>query len=119
MPDNDFDSMLGDLDYDPMTGQDLPKTVEKLQDLTESKIIEDGHKLQELSKHPGWVLVKKVMEETIDQEMRSLVHVRDLTALSIIQGTIKARKELLGWLEMRMHEAKTLLDEEKSLSSQP
>lgn len=116
---SDFDRMLGDLDYDFVTGQDLPETVEKRQDLAESKVVEDGQKLKDLSQHPGWLLIKTVMQETIDKEMQSLLHCRHIDIITMTQATIKARRELLSWLDIKMLEAKTLLEEQHNVASQP
>lgn len=108
---NEFDNMLGDLDFDEVTGQVLPEKIAEQQTIVQNKAIEDGEKLTSLAKHPGWHLIRSLMEQTISEEKHSLLFGRTLEFITVTQAKILARIELLGWLDIKMAEAKTLLEE--------
>lgn len=110
---NEFDSMLGHVDFDEVTGQVLPEKVAEQQEIVKQAAIEEGEKLTSLSKHAGWKLVKHIMEETIAKEKHALLFARSLDFITLTQAKILARIELLDWLDIKMSEAKSLLEEQQ------
>lgn len=110
---NEFDAMLGDITYDSVTGQEDLKVAEDRQDIVKQQAIDEGEKLASLAKHPGWKLVKNMMEQTIQKETHALLHARNMDFITFTQALIKSRTDLLGWLEIKMFESKTLLEEEQ------
>lgn len=106
------------LDYDSMTGELLPESQEKLQEHVQSEAAKKAEELTSLTQHPGWRQIKSVLEETVKQETHSLIFASSPEYIVRAQAIIRARKELLDFIEMKLAEGKALLQETK-LAGQP
>lgn len=95
--------------YDEMTGVESDASLEARQDEVVQKAIDDSQKLVEFSKHPGWILMRNVMLETIEKEQHNLLFATHMDYVTKLQASIRARRELLGWLEMKILEGQTLI----------
>lgn len=108
---NDYDQMMnGDAIYDSMTGELAPEVQEKLENEVTQKAIEDGEQVESLMKHPGWIMLKKLIQDTIATESELLLYAKDLSLIIPVQATIRARRDLLSWMEMKLIERKVLLE---------
>jgi hypothetical protein len=97
-----------------MTGELLPESQEKLQEQVQSEALIKAEELSNLLQHPGWKQIKEVMEATIKQETHSLLFASNLEYIVRAQAIIRARKDLLDFIEMKLAEGKALLDESKT-----
>lgn len=100
-----------DLDYDSMTGELLPESQEKLQEQVQSEALKKAEELTSLTQHPGWRQIKGILEETIEQETHGLIFASSPEYITRAQSMIRARKELLDFIEMKLKEGKVLLAE--------
>lgn len=109
-----FDQLMSGLDaeeFDSVTGQLTPRAIEQQQEAVAQRVQEDADKLVSLEKHPGWRLIKEAIENTIKSEQEALLFAGHEATVRMYQAQIRARREFLGWLEIKIAEGKSLLDE--------
>lgn len=92
-------------------GQLTPEAEEAMQDEVAARAIQDGENLQSLSKHPGWILIRDTLQATIDKEKHSLLFATALEYIVRIQASIRARQELLDFIQIKILESNHLLEE--------
>jgi hypothetical protein len=107
--------MQSNHDYDAMTGELLPEAAERLQDEATTKAHREAEAVASLTKSDGWQLLKKIMEETIRHETESLLYASAPEYITRAQAIIRARRDLLGWIEMKLTEGRVLLEETKQV----
>lgn len=108
--------MREQLDYDPITGQELEHVVEDKREAIAEQALSDMNSLVALAKHPGWILIKDAMQRTIEKENQNLLHATHIDSIHYFQAQIKARQDLLGWLEIKILEGKQILEERAQAS---
>ncbi len=110
--DEAFDQQFGTVEeFDTLTGQETEISLERKQNAATEKAQEDSEKLVSLEKHPGWILVKNCLEKTIAKEMNDMLFASHPDTMRDYQSRVKARKDLLGWLELKILEGRSLLEE--------
>lgn len=96
--------------YDDL-GQLTLESEESMQDEVVAKAIQEGEDLRSLDKHPGWLIVKNTLQSTIDNEKHSLLFATAVDYIYRIQASIRARQELLDFIQIKILESNHLLEE--------
>ena len=92
-------------------GQLTPEAEERMHDESASQAIKDGEDLIALNKHPGWVLIRETLEATIAKDRHMLLFARAMEMVTRLQESIRARQELLDFIQIKILESKHLLEE--------
>lgn len=96
--------------YDEL-GQLTRESEEEMHDEVAQKAILEGEHMVSLEKHPGWLLIKATLEATIEKEKHSLLFASAMDYITKIQSSIRARQELLDFIQIKILESRVLLEE--------
>jgi len=100
--------------FDPYTGQEAPEVLEEQQKEIAAKKVEEAEMIVGLTKQPGWKYITDLIKEDIKKDQDTLLFVTSLELMTRMQERIKARKDFLGWLEMKVAERDYLLKEQQA-----
>lgn len=97
--------------FDGVTGQERTTVLEKQSEAVEAEQVLHSESLEALSISPGWKLIKAAMQHDIAEGWSKLLHSRNYEHTREIQEFVKARQGLLNWIDSKILEGKTLINE--------
>lgn len=114
-----YDSMFGLAEtpaFDTYTGQELPEVAEKRQEEAVQVAQEEAQAIVTLSQHPGWKHVVGLIKKDIELNVDGMLYASHPETLMRMQERVKAKKDFLTWLEIKVAERDYLVDEQKALA---
>lgn len=103
--------------YDAETGVEEDQSIARREAAAIAKALEDSERLAALAKHPGWLLVKEAMEADILAGQEALLDLSNPALMAQRQEFVKARRQLLYWIEGKIREGQSLADNQAGLTA--
>lgn len=73
--------------------------------------------LTSLAQHPGWQYIMGLIKKDIELNTEGLLNTTHMDSVMRLQERVKAKKDFLTWLEIKVAERDYLVNEQKALAS--